>query len=112
MEGRVSGQSPHLIFHRFSPFNCCLTVALQLGKGDYPENSHVVFCPNKQRSFEALMCLDVRTVSVKHSGSRKRRKRKEKSSAVKARGFEPESVSKKQQSLIPAFVPAVLSLSV
>jgi len=26
-------------------------------KGDYPENSHVVFCPNKQRYFEPLMCF-------------------------------------------------------
>ena len=30
-----------------------LSVVLQLiiDEGDYPENSHVVFCPNKQRSF-------------------------------------------------------------
>ena len=75
---------------------------MQLGKGDYPENSHVVFCPNKQRSFEALMCLDVRTVSVKHSGSRKRT---EKSSAVKARGFGPESVSKKTAEFNPGVCP-------
>ena len=38
----------------FSPFNCCLSVVLLLGTGDYPENSHAVFCPNKQRSFEPL----------------------------------------------------------
>ena len=36
----------HLIFHRFSPFNSCLSVVLWLDKRDYPENSHVVFCPN------------------------------------------------------------------
>ena len=43
----------------FSPFNCCLSVVLQLEKGDYPENSHVVFCPNKRRSFEPFVCLDL-----------------------------------------------------
>ena len=32
-----------------SPFNCCLSVVLWLDKGDYPENSHVVFRPNKLR---------------------------------------------------------------
>ena len=42
-----------------SPFNCCLSVVLHLDKGDYPEISHVVFCPNKQRSFEPFMCLDL-----------------------------------------------------
>ena len=26
----------------------------------YPENSYVVFCPNKQRSLEPFMCLDLR----------------------------------------------------
>ena len=26
-------------------------------KGDYPENSHVVVCPSKQRSFEPFMSL-------------------------------------------------------
>ena len=31
----------------FSPFNCCLNVFLWFDKGDYPENSHVAFCPNK-----------------------------------------------------------------
>ena len=29
---------------------------LQLAKGDYPENSHVVFCPSEERSFEPFMC--------------------------------------------------------
>ena len=43
----ISGLPLHLIFHRFSPFNCCLSAVLWLDKGDYPENSHVVFCPNK-----------------------------------------------------------------
>ena len=53
---RVDGSTSH-----FSQFNCCLNVVLQLDKGDYPENSHVVFCPNKQRSFEPLTCfLDLR----------------------------------------------------
>ena len=46
---------------------------MQLDKGDYPENLHVVFCPNEQRSFlsffslffflffffEAFMCLGI-----------------------------------------------------
>ena len=39
----------HPIFHRFSTLNCCLSLVLYLEKGDYPENSHVAFCPNKQR---------------------------------------------------------------
>ena len=43
--GRSS--TPH-----FWPFNCCSGVVLQLEKRDYPKNSHVAFCPNKQRSFE------------------------------------------------------------
>ena len=30
-----------------------------LNKGDYPENSHVVFSPNKQRSFEPFVCLNL-----------------------------------------------------
>ena len=37
----------HLIFHHFSLCNCCLNVVLYLNKGDCPENSYVVFCPNK-----------------------------------------------------------------
>ena len=28
-------------------------------KGDYSENSHVVFCPNKQRCFEPFNCSDL-----------------------------------------------------
>ena len=43
----------HLIFHRIT----CLSVVLYPEKGAYPENSRVVFCPNKQRSFEPLMCV-------------------------------------------------------
>ena len=31
----------------FSSFNCCLSVVLELEKGDNPESSHVVFCTNK-----------------------------------------------------------------
>ena len=46
------------IFHRFSTFNCCLSVVLQLGKGDYTECLHFVFCSNKQCSFEPFMCVD------------------------------------------------------
>ena len=45
-------------FIGFQPFNCCLSVVLQLDKGDYPENSHDVFCPNKQH-FESFVCLDL-----------------------------------------------------
>ena len=37
----------HFIFHRFSPFNCCLSVIMLLDKGDYPENLQVLCCPNK-----------------------------------------------------------------
>jgi len=33
----------HLIFHRFSPFNCCLSVVLLFDKGDYLENLQIVF---------------------------------------------------------------------
>ena len=34
----------------------CKTINLiGLDKGDYLDNSHVVFCPNKQRSFEPFM---------------------------------------------------------
>ena len=55
---QISGLALRLIFDRFSPVNCCFSVVLQLGKGDYPENSRVVFCPSKQRSAEPFMCLD------------------------------------------------------
>ena len=40
-----------------SPFNCCLSVVLWLDKGDYPENSHVVFRPNGWLYFEPFMGL-------------------------------------------------------
>ena len=43
----------------FLLFNCCLSVVLQLEKGDYPENLQVVFCPSKYRSFEPFVCLDL-----------------------------------------------------
>ena len=56
---KISVLALHLVFHRFSPINCCLSVVLKLDKGDYPENSHVVFCPNKQRYFEVLLCVDL-----------------------------------------------------
>ena len=32
-----------LIFHRFSPLNCCIGVVLLLDKGDYPEYLQIVF---------------------------------------------------------------------
>ena len=56
---QTSGLALHLIFHRFSPFNCSLSVVRQLDQGDHPENSRVVFSPYKQRSFELFMCLDL-----------------------------------------------------
>ena len=37
----------YLIFHRFSPFNCWLSVVLLLDKGDYPKIRRLCFCPNK-----------------------------------------------------------------
>ena len=43
----------------FPPFNCCLSVILYLNKGDYLKNVHVLFCPNKWRSFEPFLCLDL-----------------------------------------------------
>ena len=56
-KGVVVFLTSHPIFHRFSPFNCCLSVVLYLDKRDYPENSHAVFCPYKQHSFEPFICL-------------------------------------------------------
>ena len=38
----------------FSPFNCCLSVVLQLDEGNYPPKSYVVFCPNKQHYLNLL----------------------------------------------------------
>ena len=55
---QISDSARHLIFYRLSPFNCFLGVVLQLDKGDYPEKSRVLFCPNKQRCFEPFMYLD------------------------------------------------------
>ena len=46
-------------FHCFSSFNCCLNVVLWLDEGDYPENVHAVFCPNKQLYSEPFMCFDL-----------------------------------------------------
>ena len=44
----------------FSSFNCSLSVVfLQLDTRDYTETSHVAFCPNKQRYFEPIVCLDL-----------------------------------------------------
>ena len=42
-------------FSSFFAVNCCLSVVLELNKGDYPENVHVVFCPNKWCSFKPFM---------------------------------------------------------
>jgi len=38
--------------------NCCLSVVLQLEKGAYPKNVHVVYHRNEQHSFSPFMCLD------------------------------------------------------
>ena len=35
------------LFVSLLSFNFCLGVVLLLDKGGYPENLHVVFCPNK-----------------------------------------------------------------
>ena len=42
-----------------------ISVDFQLDKGEYPENAHVVFCHNKQRSFEPFMCLDLSVLSLR-----------------------------------------------
>ena len=39
----------------FSTFSCCLNVVLSLDKGDYPENSHDMWCHNNLASF--FVCL-------------------------------------------------------
>ena len=44
----------HLIF---SPFNCCLSVVLQLEKGDNPDNSHAVFFHNTNSFLFNLSCV-------------------------------------------------------
>ena len=48
----------------FIPFIGCLGVILLLDKGDYPENWHVVFCPNKQRSLN-LSCVWMVYIQIK-----------------------------------------------
>ena len=47
----LSSTAHFFLLHRFG---CCLSVVLQLDQRDSPENSHVVLCPNKRRSFEPL----------------------------------------------------------
>ena len=42
---RIRGLVHHLFFNRFHLK--LLSVVLRPDKGDYPENSYVVFCPNK-----------------------------------------------------------------
>ena len=42
-----------IVFHRLT-----ISVVLQLDQGDYPENSRVVFCPNKYPSILTFMLLD------------------------------------------------------
>ena len=60
-------------------------MVLQLDKGDYPENSHVVFCPDKERYFEALRVwilsiqlhwerFVVPSTLIKHSGQSLKKK--------------------------------------
>ena len=50
---------PSSAYNSHRPCNCYLTVVLYLDEGDHPENSHVVFCPNKQHSLERSVCLDL-----------------------------------------------------
>ena len=48
-----------LIFHHFSPFNCCLSVVLSRDKGDYPKRfADCVQCHNNKCFFVFFkMCL-------------------------------------------------------
>ena len=62
---KINGLALRLIFRRFSLFNSCVSVVLQSDKGDYPENSHVVFCFNKQLSSEPFMRLDSNICTVR-----------------------------------------------
>ena len=39
---QISGLVLHLIFHRSSLFNCCISVSLELDQGAYLRNSYVV----------------------------------------------------------------------
>ena len=58
---KTSHFASHLVFHRFSPCNCCLSAVLQFDKWDYTENVlrlRVCALINK-RSFEHFMCLYV-----------------------------------------------------
>ena len=48
-----------LNFHRFSPFNFVQLSFCSLIKVHNPENSLLVFCPSKQRSFEPFMYLNL-----------------------------------------------------
>ena len=66
-------KASHLIFRRFHPFNCCLSVVLSLDEGYYPENLQIVcVCVIidtqsanfanvnviiDKNSFESFMCL-------------------------------------------------------
>ena len=47
------------IIKQLNMFNCCLSAILWLEKGDYSENSQVVFCPNEQRYCEPFTCSDL-----------------------------------------------------
>ena len=53
----ISALAFPLLFHRFSPFNCCLSEVFWLDKEDYPENLLVAFCPDKQRSFQTVVVV-------------------------------------------------------
>ena len=55
-EKHVSGLAFHFIFHRFSPFNCCLRV------GDYPQN--LVHCS----LMKCLMWILLLLLIPSHSG--------------------------------------------
>ena len=63
---KISYFVSHLIFHRFYPFNCCLSVLLELDKGDYPENMQIVcvYVIINKYSFEAFYVFD--SVSYSH----------------------------------------------
>ena len=54
-----------LNFFSFSPFNCCLSVVLLLDKRNYPpQNSQVVFCPNKYLFFCFLFVFVLKVLYV------------------------------------------------
>ena len=57
---QIKGLAFHLIFsHRYSPFNCFLSVVFLRDKGDYAENWHVEFCPNNNKKAETKMIASV-----------------------------------------------------